>query len=171
MNGTRDVRDVFKDAVGHRGKNFVRGTYANDARTFLRHVSKFHYYDSGILVRYTFKELGFNNEWSIDKLYSNMCKKGQYIFFGATRKNNVTHQKLLKNIKAQDTEGEKMKSWANAKPMNNDHAIGVVVDENMVGTIYDNGCSKGEKVFSLENLAIRMRWMNQCFFMDLRTGK
>ena len=53
------------------------------------------------------------------------------------------------------------------KQILNDHAIGVDVDDNMNGIIYDNGCTAGEKFFSIQNLATRMRWMNQGFLMDL----
>ena len=42
MNGTMDVREVFKAAVNEQGKNFVRGTTSTDAHLFLRHVSDMH---------------------------------------------------------------------------------------------------------------------------------
>ena len=51
--------------------------------------------------------------------------------------------------------------------MLNDHVIGVDLDEHLQGTIYDNRCTGGEFFFFIQNLATRMRWMNQCYLMDL----
>lgn len=167
MNGTMDVRDVFKDAVGEQGKNFVRGTTSTDAHKFLRHVSTLHYRATGSIVKYSFKQLGFNSTWDMKLIESNLCRKGKYVFFGATRKNNESHKRLLTSITAQTTDTDKIDSWIKGKPIHNDHAVGVDVDEHMNGTIYDNGCVGGEKVFSIQNLATRMRWMNQCFLMDI----
>ena len=171
MNGTMDVRDVFKTAVGEQGRNFVRGTTSTDAHKFFRHVSKMHFEATGILIRYKFKKLGFNNIWDMHSIEKNLCNKGKYVFFGATRKNNVSHKRLLTSISAQSSDSDKLHSWIQGKNRLNDHAIGVEVDEHMNGTIYDNGCVGGEKFFSFQNLATRMRWMNQRFFMDLYVMK
>ena len=166
-----DVRDIFKAAVGEQGKNFVRGTTSIDAHKFFRHVSKLHYAATKSLVIYKFKQLGFNNNWDMHSIESNLCKPGKYVFFGATRKNNDTHKRLLTSITAQCSDSDKLDSWIKGKPILNDHAIGVDVDDHMNGTIYDNGCIGGEKIFSIQNLATRMRWMNQCFLMDLYVMK
>ena len=154
-----DVRDVFKAAV--------RGTTSTDAHKFLRHVSTLHYKATGSIVKYSFKQLGFNNAWDMNHLEANLCRKGKYVFFGATRKNNATHKRLLLSITAQDSDNDKLDSWIKGKSILNDHAVGVDIDENMQGTIYDNGCIGGEKIFSIQNLATRMRWMNNCFLMDI----
>ena len=74
---------------------------------------------------------------------------------------------MLTSITAQQSDSDKLDTWIKGKQILNDHAIGVDVDDNMNGTIYDNGCTAGEKFFSIQNLATRMRWMNQCFLMDL----
>ena len=73
----------------------------------------------------------------------------------------------LTSITAQHSDSDKSDTWIKGKQILNDHAIGVDVDTNMNGTIYDIGCTAGEKIFSIQNLATRMRWMNQCFLMDL----
>ena len=62
---------------------------------------------------------------------------------------------------------DKIDTWIKGKPMLNDHVIGVDLDEHLQGTIYDNGCTGGEILFSIQNLATRMHWMNQCYLMDL----
>lgn len=167
MNGTMDVRQVFKAAVGEQGRNFVRGTTYTDAHKFLRHVSTLHYKATGEIVKYLFKRLGFNNAWDMQFIETNLCRKGKYVFFGATRKNNPTHKNLLNKITDHISDSDKIDSWAKGKSILNDHAVGVDIDSNMQGTIYDNGCLGGEKIFSIQNLATRMRCMNQCFVMDI----
>ena len=74
---------------------------------------------------------------------------------------------LLTSITAQHSDSDKLDTWIKGKQILNDHAIGVDVDDKMNGTIYDNGCTADEKRFSIQNLATRMRWMNQFFLMDL----
>jgi hypothetical protein len=167
MNGTMDVRDVFKEAVGEQGRNFIRGTNSTDAHLFFRHVLSLHYKKNKTIITYKFKQLGFNNNWDMQLLEKNLSKKGKYVFFGATRKNNESHNVLLKSISSQCSDTDKIETWIKGKQIQNDHAIGVDIDDNMQGTIYDNGCTKGEKFFTIQNLATRMRWMNQCYLMDL----
>ena len=89
------------------------------------------------------------------------------MFFGATRKNNDTHKRLLTSITVQHSDSDKLDKCIKGKQILNDHAIGIDVGDKMNGTIYDNGCTGGEIFFSIQNLAPRMRWMNQCFHMDL----
>ena len=36
--------------------------------------------------------------------------------------------------------------WEQSKMLISDHAVSVVVDDNFEGTIYDNGCTYGDKV-------------------------
>ena len=167
MNGTMDVREVFKAAVNEQGKNFVRGTTSTDAHLFLRHVSDMHYRSTGLIVRYSFKQLGFNGTWDMTRLETNLSRKGKYVFFGASRRNNDTHKRLLTSISTKSLDTDKIDTWIKGKPMLNDHAIGVDLDEHLQGTIYDNGCTGSEFFFSIQNLATRMRWMNQCYLMDL----
>ena len=75
-------------------------------------------------------------------------------FFGATRKNNPSHQNLLKSIEIHDSDENKIDCWKKGKPLLNDHAVGVEVDDNMI-EIYDNGCVHGDfftnTVFSNKN--------------------
>ena len=94
MNGTMDVREVFKAAVNEQGKNFVRETTSTDAHLFLRHVSDMHYRSTGLIVRYSSKQLGFNGTWDMTHLETNLSRKGKYVFFGASRRNNDTHKRL-----------------------------------------------------------------------------
>ena len=53
------------------------------------------------------------------------------------------------------------------KPLLNDHAIGVVVNDDLSGTIYDNGCVTGEKFLTILNLATRMQSMTERFLLDI----
>ena len=142
-----DVRDIFKAAVGEQGRNFVRGTTSTDAHKFFRHVSKLHFAATGSLVVYKFKQLGFNYDWDMHSIESNLCRPGKCVFFGATRKNNDTHKRLRTSITAQHSDSDKLDTWIKGKQILNDHAIGVDVDEKMNGTIYDNGCTGGGKNF------------------------
>lgn len=161
-----DVRDVFREAVASRGKNYLAGTSNKDALAFFKHVANKHWAKDQSILRYSFKVMGFNDEWSIDDLLKNLSKKGKYILFGATRKNNASHKLQLETIHTQKSETDKLFAWKKAKPISNDHAIGVEVDDNMQGYIYDNGCVSGKKVFSIDNLATRMRCINSIFIME-----
>lgn len=167
MNGTSDVRDVFKAAVGEQGRNFIRGTSSEDAHKFLTYVSNYHFHKCKTCVRYSFKKLGYNHEWSIERLEQSISKKGKYVFFGATRKNNDSHKKQLCAIKKCTYDDDKIDCWKKIKPLLNDHAIGVMVNDDMSGTIYDNGCVTGEKFLSIINLATRMQCMTECFLLDI----
>lgn len=171
MNNTRDVRDIFKEAVGSQGRNFVRGTTHKDAHMFLRHVTSLHYHTSGLMLRYDFKKLGFNKEWDMNYLYKNLCTKGKYVLFGATHKNNAAHHTIIKNVHSESTDEDKIDTWIKAKEALNNHAIGISVDENMIGTIYDNGCRKGFNEFSFNNLCSRMRWINAMYKIDIKLVK
>lgn len=171
MNNTRDVRDVFKEAVGSQGRQFVRGTTHVDAHRFLRHVTSLHYHASGLKLRYDFKKMGYNKEWDMNLLFKNLCTKGKYILFGATHKNNASHNNIIKTVHSQCCDEDKIDTWIKAKSALNDHAIGLDVDENMMGTIYDNGCTKGFKEFSFNNLSSRMRWINACYKIDIKLVK
>ena len=167
MNGTKDVRDVFKAAVGEQGRKFVGGTSSTDAHKFFTYVSNYHFHKCKSRVRYSFKALGFNDQWSIEKLEQTLSKKGKYVFFGATRKNNDTHQKQLCSIKKLPYDDDKVGCWNKIKPLLNDHAIGVVVNDDLSGTINDNGCITGEKFLTILNLATRMQSMTECFLLDI----
>ena len=92
------------------------------------------------------------------RLETNLSRKGKYVFFGASRRNNDTHKRLLKSISTKSLDTDKIDTWIKGKPMLNDHAIGVDLDERLQGTIYD---------IPIQNLATRMRWINQCYLMDL----
>ena len=96
-----------------------------------------------------------------------LSKKGKYVFFGATRKNNDTHQKQLCSIKKLPYDDDKIGCWNKIKPLLNDHAIGVVVNDDLSGTIYDNGCITGEKFLTILNLATRMKSMTERFLLDI----
>jgi hypothetical protein len=167
LSGTKDVRDVFKAAVQEQGRNFVRGTTSTDAHRFLTYVSNYHYHHSNIYVRYSFKHLGFNDIWDLDKLQQCLSRPGKYVFFGATRKNNPSHKKMLATITNITNDEEKIVCWSKNTQLYSDHAIGVFVNDDFTGTIYDNGCVNGEKYFSIQNLATRMRCVNDCYFLDV----
>ena len=47
------------------------------------------------------------------------------------------------------------------------HAVSVVVDEKSEGRIYDNGCTSGEKMYSVFNVVERMRSIPEYFVLDL----
>ena len=167
MNGTKDVRDVFKAAVGEKGRTFLRGTSSTDAHTFFRYVSNYHYHKCEVKVRYSFKKLGYNNQWSIERLQQTLSKKGKYVFFGATRKNNDSHQKQLDSIKKLPHDDDKIDCWNKMKHILSDHAIGVQVNDDMSGIIFDNGCVTGEKFLSVINLATRMQCMIESYLLDI----
>ena len=57
--------------------------------------------------------------------------------------------------------------WAESKMLISDHAVSVVVDDNFEGVIYDNGCTYGDKVLTVLNLAERMRTLTECFVLEL----
>ena len=168
MNGTRDVRDLFKDALGEgHGRNFMRGTTANDARKFFAYVAAQHKIKDGTTVRFAFKKCGGNKKWSVALLMKQLSRSGKYVFFGATRKNNGAHNKQLKQMRSQKEDEAKIIAWDKAQALLSDHAVSVVVNVNSEGKIFDNGCTSGEKVYSVQNVAERMRSLNDCFYVDL----
>ena len=72
-------------------------------------------------------------------------KSGFWGSFEFTRSPNDTHKHLLTSISTKSLDTGKIYTWKKGKPMLNDHAIGVDLDENLQGTIYDNGCTGGKK--------------------------
>ena len=55
--------------------------------------------------------------------------------------------------------------------MLNTHAVSIVIDSNLMGRIYDNGCTSGEKIYSISNIAERMRSLTECFVLELWVNK
>lgn len=172
MNGTLDVRDVFKEAMGEsRGKHFVRGTTSTDAHRFFQHISKMHYKKNKTMVKYAFKKCGGQEAWSVLNLEKQLSRKGKYVFFGATRTTGDSHKKQLKTV-TKATAEDKVAIWDKSGTVRMDHAIGVTVDDHWQGKIYDNGCKPtGEKVLSIQHLADRMRSLNECYVMELYVCK
>lgn len=167
MNGTKDVRDVFKEALGEgHGKNFVRGTTGEDAHKFLRYVHHEQYKQKKD-IKYAFKACGGNKKWSVKMLMKQLSRKGKYVFFGATRKTCDSHKKQLKQITTKAEDEAKIAAWDAATVLQNDHAVSVEMFNSLEGTIYDNGCTSGEKVYSVQNIAERMRSLNACFYFEL----
>ena len=65
-----------------------------------------------------------------------------------------------------------MAVWGDQKQIRMDHAIGVTVDNEWQGTIYDNGCKlTGQKVLSPQNLAERMHCIHECYVLELFVSK
>ena len=66
MNGTLDVRDVFREALGEsRGKNYFRRTTSTNAHRFFQHISRMHYKKDKTKVKYAFKKCGGKELWSV----------------------------------------------------------------------------------------------------------
>ena len=75
MNGTKDVRDVFKEALGEgHGKHFVRGTTRQDAHKFLQYVHH-EQYKRKVDVKYAFTACGGNKKWSVKMLIKQFKKR------------------------------------------------------------------------------------------------
>jgi hypothetical protein len=168
MNGTISVRDQFKEAfgIGH-GRAFVYGTTHADAHTFFRHVAAKHYKKSKTVVKFMFKRCGGNKKWNVGMLKDQLSRKGKYVFFGATRNTSDAHKKQFASLKKVAGDDEKIEVWNKSKTLVMDHAVSVVVDEKSEGKIYDNGCTSGEKIYSVLNVAERMRSITECFVLDL----
>ena len=49
--------------------------------------------------------------------------------------------------------------------------MSIVIDSNLEGKIYDNECTSGEKLYSLANIAERMRCLIECFVLELWMNK
>jgi hypothetical protein len=173
MNGTMGIRDMFKESlgVGH-GRNFIRGTTKTDAHLFLQHVANVHWHRDKSVVRYSFKQCGIDQLWDVGRLQKQLSREGKYVFFGATRNTSDSHKAQLKSLKRARTEvdgsDEKLiELWLSASVLLNTHAVSVVIDSNLEGKIYDNGCTSGEKIYSIVNLAERMRSLTECFVLEL----
>ena len=177
MNGTIGVRDVFKEAlgVGH-GRNFIRGTTKTDAHSFFQHVANLHWKRDKTIVRYSFKQCGINQLWDVGRLQKQLSREGKYVFFGATRNTSDSHQAQLKGLKRARTGENKsdeklIKLWLSGSVLLNTHAVSIVIDSNLMGRIYDNGCTSGEKIYSVSNIAERMRSLTECFVFELWVNK
>lgn len=173
MNGTMGIRDVFKEAlgVGH-GRNFIRGTTKTDAHTFFQHVANLHWEKDRSVVRYSFKKCGINQVWDVGRLQKQLSREGKYVFFGATRNTSDSHQAQLKGLKRARTEengsdDKLIALWLSASVLLNTHAVSIVINSDLEGKIYDNGCTSGEKIYSLANIAERMRCLSECFVLEL----
>ena len=173
MNGTMGIRDVFKEAlgVGH-GRNFIRGTTKTDAHAFFQHVANLHWEKDRSVVRYSFKKCGINQVWDVGRLQKQLSREGKYVFFGATRNTSDSHQAQLKGLKRARTEengsdDKLIALWLSASVLLNTHAVSIVINSDLEGKIYDNGCTSGEKIYSLANIAERMRCLSECFVLEL----
>ena len=94
-------------------------------------------------------------QWTVNNLAKQLSCKGKYVMLGATRKTCDAHKSLFKTVARADDD-EKMAVWGSQKQIRMDHAIGVTVESDWQGTIYDNGCKPtGQKVLSPQNLAGR----------------
>lgn len=172
MNGEEDVREIFKKAIGEsRGKNYVFGCTSQDVHKFFQYVSKMHWNKNKKKVEYRFRRCGGKYQWTVNNLAKQLSRKGKYVMLGATRKTCEAHKSLFKTVARADDD-EKMAVWGNQKQIRMDHAIGVTVESDGQGTIYDNGCKPtGQKVLSPQSLAERMHCIHECFFLDLFVSK
>lgn len=163
------MRDQFKEAfgIGH-GRAFIYGTTHADAHTFFRHVAAKHYKKSKTVVKFMFKRCGGNKQWNVSMLQDQLSRKGKYVFFGATRNTSDSHKKQFASLKkaAKDKQSV-LEVWSKSNTLVSDHAVSVVVDDKSEGLIYDNGCTSGEKIYSVLNVAERMRSISDCFVLDL----
>jgi hypothetical protein len=168
MNGTEEVRHVFKTALGvGYGKNFVRGTTKTDAHTFLKHVCDQYTLRYKKSVHYSFKECSRQKSWNVGRLEKQLSRQGKYVFFGATRNTSDSHKAQFRGLKKEKSPAEAVKKWLDASVLLNTHAVSVVIDSNCDGVIYDNGCTSGEKVYSVLNIAERMRSLSECYVLEL----
>ena len=101
-------------------------------------------------------------------LQDQLLRKGKYVFFGETRNTSDAHKKqfaTLKNVAEDDQKVIEVRG--KSKTLMSDHAVSVVVDEESEGRIYDNGCTSGEKMYSVFNVVERMRSIPEYFVLDL----
>ena len=177
MKGTISVRDMFKESLGvGYGRNFIRGTTKTDAHAFLQHVANVHWHRDKTVVRYSFKQCGIDHFWDVGSLQKQLSREGKYVFFGATRNTSDSHKAQFKSLKRARTEAdgsdEKLIAlWLSASVLLNTHAVSVVIDSDLEGTIYDNGCTSGEKIYSVANIAERMRSLTECYVLELWVQK
>ena len=194
MNGEFKVRDQFKKALGsnHR-RAIVKGSTFADAHTFFRHIVTQHWEKNETKIKFVFKKCGGNKKWSVDMLQKQLRRNGKYVFFGVSRSTSTAHKDQLTQLKkiAKDQlvifkkaalkdgatlnmenvqkviDQKVLDQWAKAKMLISDHAVSVVVDDKFNGIIYDNGCTYGDKVLTVLNLAERMRTLTELFVLEL----
>jgi hypothetical protein len=117
-----------------------------------------------------------NQLWDVGRLQKQLSREGKYVFFGATRNTSDSHKAQFKSLKRARTEmdgsDEKLIAlWLSASVLLNTHAVSVVIDCDLEGKIYDNGCTSGEKIYSVANIAERMRSLTECFVLELWVNK
>ena len=111
MNGEKDVREVFKKAIGgSRGKNYLYGCTSQDVHTFSRYISKMHWNKNRKEVVYKFKRCGGKYQWTVNNFDKPLSRKGKYVMLGATRKKCDAHKALFKSV-ARANDDEKMAVW------------------------------------------------------------
>lgn len=195
MNGEINIRDQFKAAMGTELKRtYLKGTTFADAHKFFKYIALQHKLKDKTKIKFVFKKCGGNKKWSVDMVQKQLGRSGKYVLFGVSRSSSDAHteqfaqlkrvaNKQLKEFKEVAKEDGRtldmeevqkvinqkvLNQWAKAKMLISDHAVSVVVDDKFNGVIYDNGCTYGDKVLSVLNLAERMRTLAECFVVDLR---
>jgi hypothetical protein len=180
MNGKRKGSEVFMEATGReKDDKLLRGVDSCDAAVFISYVCVQNNRDDE-MYSYIWKRIGNNSmdkkrPWSIKCLDDTLKKPGKYILMCKSKRNDQKHKQLIKSLKSPMSESEKLLMWHNRKHRVNkpyksctvDHAIAIVVDEDMTKKLYDNGLKLGVDDFSVSRLADRVDDVGSCYVYEI----
>jgi hypothetical protein len=172
MNGRYDARIVLKNAMEVADDAKLHyGVSAADIQNMLKLVVQRHA-DEGRNVGYLWSRLHRNHStegkgWCGKHCGETFQAAGKYVVLGKTKRESDMHKKVMKRMRKEEDEEEKLKIYARyAKGETRaDHAIAIDVNEGGQGRIMENGCSV--KDFDILNLASRMDDVKTCYKLDL----
>ena len=175
MDGTYDPLELFKDALKDRSEEKVPGeANSRDIYLYFCHVrDKFEKLEKKIGFTWR-KVCGYNDAGRAYKLWrvkdlSKLRKAGTYVIIGKSNGNNDSYLMMLEDMKACNTEEEKIVMWSKFATGEGtlDHAISLVVAEDGSKMLHDDGFTNGCMEFSIEAIAGRMEDLSICYALNL----
>ena len=163
------------DALKDRSEDKVPGeANSRDIYHFLCHVQE-KFEKLGKKITYRWKKVcGYNDVGRAHKLWrvkdlAKLRKPGTYVIIGKSNDNNDGHLKMLEDMKACNTDEEKLVLWSKFATGEGtpNHAISLVIAEDGTKVLHDDEFPNGCLEFSIEATASRMKDLSFCHFLNL----
>ena len=171
MGNTRDVRDVFKTAMGKEVDDTLdEGISARDMFTVFSYVADENY-RRGIRLAFEWKRVRPEGRFRVGRLDEFLVnREGKYVLLGRTKRKNAVHYALIKRLKKTRIE-DQLSVFAETSSdkvdkSNMDHAMGLHVEKDKI-TCYNNGYKSGMLPYSVLNVATQMESIIEGYSVDL----
>jgi hypothetical protein len=172
-NGQFEPRQLLRSVVEKKGRNLNRGATSEEAHRMLSRVVE-NNLKIGKSVKFTWRRQGQNQKsgkgWKVTDLQKSVLSKpGKYVLFGKAKKNSEKQKALIRRLNKLESDEEVVEEWGRVAEgySTMDHAVGIIVSNDLSAHIVDNGCTYGIKDISYINLADRLEDVNICFKFDL----